>query len=101
MTAILYIDNNGQTILSLLYLLFGLGIAIVGFYVYFTKEKKTQTLLIAIGAVFFILASLGGFSFLNSFLEGNLISPWALTMSLVGVFFFFLSVEPWKLASKK
>lgn len=101
MTAFLVIDTTGQDILSLLYLIFGLGIAIVGFYVYFTKEKKLQTLLIAIGAVFFILAALGGFDFLrNNLFENNFISPWSLTMATIGVFFFFLSVEPWKLTKQ-
>ena len=85
-------------IINVLTFIFALATAVIGLYVYFTKEKENKILLIGLGALFIMLAPLhsilAGISI--NFLEESLLNPWAGIMTMIGSLLFLIAVEPWK-----
>ncbi len=84
--------SAGQ-ILGLLYLIFTILIFVVGFYVYFKVAKERKTLLIAIGFLFFFIASFAG---VTTFFDDNLLKPWAVIFDFLGGLCVLIAVEPLK-----
>ena len=84
--------SAGQ-ILGILYLIFTVLIFAIGFYVYFKIEKERKILLIAIGFLFFFIASFAG---VTNFFDDNLITPWATVFDFLGGLLVLIAVEPMK-----
>jgi len=93
-------------LIGLVNILFPLIILIVAFYMYFTVEKETKKLLLAVSALFFMLASLemsiGLFnSLIPLYLDNDSIPSWPNILFFLSYFFLLIIAEPWKILNKE
>ncbi len=97
MGALIDLSDNASLIGLLFTVLYAL-IVVVGFYLYFQKEKELRILLIALGFLFFFIASLNS---VISLFEDLLINPWAPVWNFLGALVIFISIEPWEMFGSK